>query len=388
MTHSIIAPSAAHIWGKPDGCTAYPLMAVTYPETEESDASREGTAAHELGFMMIESATLAQGSFPRLEDVEHEEAENGVLFTEEMYDGAKIYADDVIKVMRSHGVFGGEHFGLEEKLKAPGIHALSEGTPDCYLYSEKTLELFVWDFKFGYEVVEAFENWQTINYMSGILDKFNIDGFLDQKITVRIRIVQPRAYHREGVIREWAITAAGLRGYFNTLRANAHISLSDKAVARSGSHCKHCSARHTCDAALRGGVALYEAATHPTPLNISPEALGVLYNVVLRARKQLEALETGYEAQIKNLIRSGVSVPGLRVDSTTGREKWSKSLEEVESMGSMLGKDLVEKKLITPNQARKLGIDGKVISAYSEIPHTGYRVVPDDGSKARFIFSQ
>lgn len=386
MSHSIIAPSAAGIWGKPDGCTMYPTMAAAYPE-EDTEDSRIGTATHDLAANMINAAATANINFPRREDVVESVAENGVIYDDEMYDGAKLYADDVAKVMRDEAVFGGQCLGVEARLEMPNIHELSFGTTDCYLFSAKSLSLYIWDFKFGHEVVEAFENWQSMNYAAGIIEKLGINGKLDQTVTVEFRICQPRAFHRDGTIRKWRVIASDLRAYFNILAANAHKSLSADAEARSGSHCKHCPGRHACEAALAGGVALYEAASKSPPLDISTEALSVLYSIVRRGRKQLEALEKGYAEQIKHKVKSGENVPGYLVEPGKGREAWARPVEEVFQLGDLLGKDLRKKAAITPNQARALGIDGDVISAYSETPTTGLNVVEDDGRKARFIFS-
>jgi hypothetical protein len=57
-------------------------------------------------------------------------------------------------------------------------------------------------------------------------------------------------------------------------------------------------------------------------------------------------------------------------------------------MGDMLGKDLRKKEAITPKQAIKLGVDETVIKAYSTQPRTGVKIVPDNGNKAKQVFSQ
>jgi hypothetical protein len=123
-------------------------------------------------------------------------------------------------------------------------------------------------------------------------------------------------------------------------------------------------------------------------VELSPEALGVQFAIIQRARKQLEYLESGYEEQIKGLMRSGASVPGFRVEESVGRERWAKPIEEVVALGDMLGHDLRKRDAITPNQARKLGIDDAVIMAYSEKPRTGTKVVADNGNKAKQVFSK
>lgn len=386
MSHSIIAPSSAHIWGKPDGCTGFVLMAQTYPETEESEEAKEGTAAHEVAESMISASARGNLGYPKRETTVGSVASNGVVVTEEMFDAAELYATDVASVMHSVRVFGGPHLGIERKIQVPRVHELSHGTPDCYIFDSRSGTLYVWDFKFGYETVEAFENWQLINYVAGILEELGIDGHQEQHVRVIMRVAQPRAFHRDGPIRGWVVKASELRGEINTLANNAAESLGPNATCRSGSHCKHCPARHACEAALTGGVRLYEAAASPVPVELDPNALAVQFAIVQRARKQLEYLESGYEEQIKGLMRAGHSLPGYRVEEGVGRERWVTPNAEVIALGDMLGHDLRRGDVITPNQARKLGIDDAVIMAYCEKPRTGLKVVPDNGTKAKQVF--
>lgn len=386
MSHSIIPPSSAGIWGAPNGCTGWVVMAQSYPDVE-SEPAREGTAAHEIAEAMIRANARAKTDYPSRESIVGQTASNNVVFTDEMYDGAERFADDVLSVMTERGVFGGDHFGVEHRVEAARIHAMSYGTVDCFLFDQSRGELFVWDFKFGYGVVEVYENWQLINYVAGILDQLGINGAEDQHITVRMRIVQPRAYHRDGVVREWSAMASGLRGYFNQLHDGASRALGGStAEFRSGEHCKHCTGRHACPAALKAGVGLYEVATQPTPVELSAEAAAVQYSIVQRARKQLEYLESGLQEQIKGLLTGGAQVPGYRLEPSRGRERWSRPIDEVIALGDLLGHDLRKVTAITPKQAVKLGVDESVIKEYSETPNTGVALVADNGNKAKQVF--
>ena len=388
MSHSIIPPSSAGIWGKPDGCTGWVLMSQMYPELEETPEAKEGEASHEIAERMNNANTRGRVGYPTKEEIVGAVASNGVVFTEEMYDAAEMFADDVAMVMRDLSVFGGPHLGIEKRVEAKRIHELSYGTTDAFIYGKNKGKLYIWDYKFGFEVVEAYENWQSINYAAGIIEELEINGLVDQYTTVHIRIVQPRAFHRDGPIREWVVKASDLRAHFNILHNNANEALGPNAKTRSGSHCKHCPARHACPAALTAGTRLYEVAAKPTPVELSPEALAVQYAIVQRARKQLEYLESGFEEQIKGLIRSGANVQGYHVEEGVGRERWAKPVDEVIALGDMLGHNLRKGDAITPNQARKLGIDDAVIKAYSETPRTGLKIVPDNGNKAKQIFSK
>lgn len=383
--HSIIAPSSAGVWGKPGGCTGYVSMSAAYPETESSQASAEGTASHEIAETLIQCGLGMHVTDSIRKDIVGNTASNGIIFTDEMFDAAWIYADDVLRESRARKVTP----STEHRIVAPSIHAESFGTLDSYLYDVVQHELILWDYKYGFGVVEAFENWQAINYLSGLLDELGIDGAKDQHIKIRIRIAQPRAFHRDGQVREWSIMASDLRGYFNILSNNAHTALGPEATTHTGDHCRYCEALHACPAALKAGLDMFEVTGVPLPVELTPQNMGVQLAIIQRARKQLEYLESAFEEQVKSSIRSGKIVPGWMVESSYGRPKWAKPIDEVLALGDMMGHDLRKPiDAITPAQAKKLGIDGALISAYSERPNTGLKLVTDKSVKAREVFSK
>ena len=382
--HSIIPPSSANIWGAPGGCTGWVLMSQQYPETEEGEEAKEGTASHEIAAELINDLARVHTVRPA-DNFTGVQASNGIINTEEMYDGAKIYADNVGNVMRDTGIFSGVNFGNEQRLTMPRIHELSFGTTDQFIYDYHKGVLYVWDYKFGYLVHEAFENWQTINYVEGIVEKLGIG---DQNITVHIRIAQPRAYHRDGPIREWIVKLCDLRAYFNILHDNAAIALGPDATIHTGKHCRDCQARHACPAALKAGLGLYEASMRPTPQDLTPFALGVQLLIVQRAIKQLEYIETGLKEQAKAIAKKSI-IPNYMLENGVGNLAWNKSHDEIIALGDALKIDLrnPKKAVVTPTQAKKLGIDEAVIKAYSQKPNTGLRLVPDNGSKAKMFFN-
>lgn len=386
MDHSILPPSSAYIWGPPEGCRGWPLMAQLYPETEAPPEAAEGTASHWAGGETLLSYQ-PDAAFKLCNDfVGLVCPDNGVLVTEKMAEGAAVYVRDVLAVCQERGILRG--LKVEQRLQMPGIHEVAFGTSDCYVYDPTAHELFVWDYKFGFEKVEAYENWQALMYAEGVVDKLGFKGLKDQTLKISIRIVQPRAFHRDGPVREWKTDGGTLRAYTNILHASARECLGEDPVTRSGPHCKHCPGRHACEAALTAGTRLYEAAVKTMPVELSPQALGVQLAIITRARKQLEYLETGYNAQVEGLVRKGGYVPGYCVEETYGREKWDKPLPEVLSMGDMMGIDLRKPAAVTPNKARELGIDAAVITPYSTKPRTGVKVVPDNGNKAKQVFSK
>lgn len=385
MKHSVIPPSSAGIWGAPNGCTGWPSMSAQYPE-EPSDDTLAGEASHWLGETLIQMGAVMHVTPDIREGLVDSQAPNGVIISDEMFEAAWEYANDVVREIKQHP---GAVWAVEYHIKAPSIHAESFGTTDAFLYDAQDHRLIVWDYKFGHKIVEAFENWQGINYVAGLFEMLGIDGVLDRELRVDIRIVQPRAFHRDGAIRSWRMLGHELRGYFNQLSNAAHEALSDRARTRSGEHCIYCNARHACQAALDAGLGMFEAVNKPVPSELTPEQLGTQLAIVKRARKQLEYLESGYGQQLMSLIRSGKNVPGWAVEQGVGNREWAKPIEEVLQLGSLLGVDLREPvKLVSPAQAEKKGIDKSVIAAFVERKPAGLKIVPDNNKKAREVFSK
>jgi hypothetical protein len=357
-----------------------------YPETGQSPEAAEGEAAHEIGAELVGLARRGVFDTPWAA-FEGRAASNGTPFDEEMFEAATVYAEDVSTEMARRGAHNPH---VEERIHAPAIHELSEGTPDCWLWDEKRFELLVWDFKYGHGSVEVFENWQLINYVAGILHQLDLPapGLADQAITVSMRVAQPRAFHRDGPIREWGAFASDLRGHFNILAVNAEKALSADPGFNPGPHCRYCPGRHACPAALQGGVQLFEAATAAVPIDLTPAALGLQLALIRRAQAQLKCLDAGYSERVQLLIRAGTDVPGWAAETKRGRERWNIPDADAIRLGSLFGLDLAKPaNVVTPKQAVALGVDEAVISAYCETPTAGVCIVPDNLNKAKQVFS-
>lgn len=381
MEHSSIPPSSAHIWGKPDGCTGWAKMAALYPETEKSEAALEGDASHGVAADLIRAAGRGGLNTPTKANTVGTVAGNGVVISEDMFEGAEVYANDVILMAQEHGVY---NIQVEKKLASPAFHPQAFGTPDSWFYAPKADILPVWDYKFGHLEVEAFQNWQTINYVAFIA---SVQPEITDKTKVHIRIVQPRIYRRSGPVREWVVTYGELKPLVATLRGNAHRAMGEGAELRTGKHCKYCQARWACEPARKCGLEYFEMVGQPVPVELPPEALAVQYTAIRRALEALTLLETGYAEQVNSLLRARQAVPGYRLEPTTGKETWTKPLPEVAAMGALMKTDLVKEAMVTPNQARKLGIPKDIVAQYSGRPKSGFRVAAAD-NRMQEVFSK
>jgi hypothetical protein len=367
--HAILAPSSAAIRV---ACSGSRAMEAANPETEESLASREGTAAHWAAAELL---------FGRLVDVGLI-APNGVMLTDEMIEAAELYANDVLAETA-------ENLVIERPVSCASIHAESWGTPDAWAAFNGGRRLVIWDFKFGHRYVEVFENWQLIEYAAGILDLHlgAMPGIDDQYISVEFRIIQPRCFVGGAPIRSWQVKASDLRGYFNILRDREAAAMLPDAPCTVNRHCIDCRGRALCRAAQSAGYDGMAIAASSVPFDLPAPALGAELRLIDRAIMHLEARRTGLAEQALTLIKRGGSVPFFKAEAGQGRQQWSRPDTEIIALGDMMGVMLSRPKLITPKQAEKAGLDASLVKAYSESPRGEVKLIPDDGSTARKVFS-
>ena len=365
-------------------------MQQLYPDNEETEDAAEGTASHEVGQSLIEAMVVAN-CIPSLKV--GDTASNGVEITQEIFDGGEMYADDVAEIARMKGVFNSEYLRVEQRVDCPIIHPKSWGTPDCWLYDKAKKVLYIWDYKFGHLVVEAFENWQAINYYAGILDilleylgleQEEIDG-----LYVNIRIIQPRAQHRHGTVRNWTVMGVELRGYINRLAGYAGEVFGKDPRCISGTHCNNCSGMIQCETNQRAVTAAVDYIGGVTTNVLTSFEIGVELKFLDVALTLIKARHKALTAQALGFIEIGQSVVNFTTEISQGREVWMKPVDEVVALGDLMRIDLRGKPAaVTPNQARKLGIDESVIKGYSGNRTKTTKLVPSDKSLAAQIFNR
>lgn len=380
--HAFLAPSSAFRWVR---CALSASLEAAYPETEESPSSLEGTAAHWAVQMLLQGTPVAIGT----------QAPNGVAITQEMLEAAEMVRDDIAATL---GADWAKLLVIERPVRIQRIHPTQNwGTPDYRAWArlpDGRLRLYIWDFKFGHGVVEAFENWQMIDYVSGLLDEADIDGLREQNVTVEMTVIQPRAFHRDGPVRRWRVAATDLRPYWNRLATQATLATGENPPALpTPEGCANCKGCGHCEALMRAGGHAADQGQHYAAVDLSPHALGLQLRHLKRAQALLDACVSGLEAQAAAAIKGGVAVPFWAMESAPGRLAWSKSDDEVFALGDMLGVNLKRPpEPITPPQAKAAAKAAKIptdiIDAYATRQAGAAKLVADDGTKARLIFRQ
>jgi len=353
--HSRLSPSSAYIWANCPGSVSLGRNLAASAETPEAE---EGTRAHEAARIRLETGVLPPG----LPDDMAEHVMEFVRFVE--------------------NTAGGQIF-CERRLYATGVHAEVWGTCDAYVLDYEHKVARVYDFKYGWGLVEAFENPQLIAYANGMVNYAGEDWRFE------LSIIQPRPRHRLGPARTWRLTASEVRAYGERLRAAALEALGYNPRAIVGRHCKYCPARSVCPALQSAALDAVELAQQAIPHEMGTLALGVELSLLTRAAAMLETRLAGLQGQAMAEIQRGRPVHGWHIEHVPGRLDWSKPVEEVMALGKALGVSLAKTpEPVTPTQAKKLGVPAEILAAYAERKSGSAKLVPINTDRAREAFGE
>lgn len=367
-----LRPSSADRWVHCEGSVS---LCAPFPEDDTPEAM-EGTAAHWAATEPLAGRPVKAG------DV----APNGIVITDEMIDGAALYQATVYSKIQPSWI------RAEDVLPIPDIHPSNGGTVDTWGLGFDPWLLHVVDYKFGHGFIEVFENWQLVEYVSGIVSLLVREGIAppnyEDLITVELTIVQPRNYHKDGPVRSWRVPLKHLRAQFNVLRSQAELAMQPNAATRTGEWCEHCPARHVCRTLQNAALHIADRAGDSTPFALDPIQLGNELRWLHHAQALIESRITGLEAEALQVIRNGKQVAHYAAEHAKGREVWRDGMEPaVILLGGALGYDLAKPpSAITPQQARAKGIDATVISEYAHRPPGALKLVPMDTTQTRKIF--
>tara|TARA_R110000782_G_scaffold19035_4_gene51722 strand:+ start:196 stop:1389 length:1194 start_codon:yes stop_codon:yes gene_type:complete len=387
----IKSPLTAHSANTWVNCTGSVALSLQFPaiETGEgvSDARLEGRAFHTVAEKILTAfKTPNMALVSKFELVGTLSADN-IVITDEIYDGALEYANDVLKVCNANGTM--REMQIERRVDLECIYPGMYGYADCWLFDAKSNTLYVWDAKFGHKGVDAFENWQLITYVEGIMTALGVNGHTDQDLNLSLRVAQPRSFRSDGVIDVWDCKASELRGYVNTVKAAAAEAFSGEAKCKIGDQCGDCPARYACSTFQQFVYGGADYVGNVEGVSLSGHHLALELKILKKTEKALKARLSGLEAQALSEIKSGQILPGFMSLQGYGRKRWAKNtpIDEVIQMCDLLGVDARKPiDLDTPAQIIKKGIDEDVINLYSETPMTGVKLVEDSGARARNVF--
>lgn len=356
-----MAPSGSYQWG-PGGCPASAAMQQRFPELEESEAAKEGTAAH---WYASETVVGRQPAVPCI-------APNGVLVTEQMAEDCAAYiAECQAAIATGNPCYVEQHVVMHRT-----VHPLNDGTPDFFMVDYQQRRVKLLDFKYGHRYVDAFRNKQLGNYLLGIFETLQLDMTL-HGWTWEAVIHQPRNWHPEGHRRVWTPDGERLTLFMADMRKAAQDATDPNALCVTGDHCLDCTAAHACTLFQQVCADLIDRSGAAQPHVLTPDAVGRELTTVERALKRLTTRRDNLKEQATTMAAQGQRVTGWQGDYSHSKDAWGVPVAKVIAVGAAMGVDLATPpKAKTPVQARAAHVPDSVVAAMLAPPKTVYTLVP------------
>jgi len=177
--HAPLPPSGSPQWGH---CSGSVMANATVPDST-TPRTRAGTASH---WVLSEILALLRGGNPAVASdlLGATCPTNGVVLDEEMCEGAQIFIDEVMEIAERNKAVSS--MLIEHKVAMPHIHPQNYGTLDWGLallqweYEGENVsrvkagKIYLYDYKYGHRENKAFENFQLIDYLEGLVNEYQI----------------------------------------------------------------------------------------------------------------------------------------------------------------------------------------------------------------------
>lgn len=327
--HSILPPSSSHRWTH---CTKSARLEQEYADTE-SEAAKEGTAAHALCEHKLKKALRMRSRRP-VSDYDSDEMEECsdayVDFVMEQVEAARQTCKDPIVL-------------IEQRLDFTDYVPEGFGTGDCIIVSDGKLHIV--DFKYGMGIlVEAEENPQMMIYALGALGLY--DALYDIR-EVSMTIFQPR---RENVS-TWTIPVERLRDWAeNELKPKAQLAYNGNGEYLPGEWCTFCRAAVRCRARAEEKLKLAQMEFKLPPLLTDAEIEEIL-SVLPDLTKWANEI-TAYATDAA--VSHGKEWRGFKVVEGRSVRKYRDEEKVAEAAMDAGYKDIYRKSLITMTEMQKL----------------------------------
>jgi hypothetical protein len=412
--HSKLGASGAERWMNCPGSIA---ASEDMPESPSSRFAAEGTVAHAVGEWTLgnykRQTTDLLGWWGdddgRLFETEHEAVvankadkitgakdRSDLIFevTEEMIEAVNVYVDFIRGTIADYEMLGSEPALLvEQGFNLGWVREGMFGTNDACIFVPGEI-LIVADYKHGRgKVVEVEDNPQLMYYALGALrtlcwddKKKDWNGDLLPK-TISLVVVQPRARHANGPVREWSVDPTYLmEDFLAELLDAANATALPNAKLRAGDWCTFCPAKPVCtelqDSVVRSKEGIFDdifvddLVDEETAKKIGKrKALEFSTNhaerlsEILKAAPMMEEFIRSVAAYAMGEAERGVTIPGYKLVRKRSHRKWKDESKVIKDLTCVLEDDqLFTKKLKSPAQLEKDKALKEAIKDYVETP--------------------
>jgi len=358
-------------------CAGRMAMVSIAPDQKDSIYAAEGTAAHEISEKALRGDKNCHAYLGDVLKVGNFEIE----ITEEIADSAQTYVDYVVEQSKDALLFLEERYTLDDL--DPPFEA--GGTCDAVILNANSGILEVVDLKHGKGIVDVNENKQTRTY--ALMALLNAPKELSSKIDyIKVTIVQPRAYHKDGRIRsetfhlaeliEWTAELLKAMGRSKIAleafdKINGSRTLFDEWAEKSltTGNCAFCPAEGMCPARRKKALSVAPEIARTWFEDVTLETAPMISNTVpalspdelshiLDGLEMLEDWIKAVRASAHATAEQGIKIPNYQLVEKIGNRKWAadeeKIISDLKSKIKLSDDQIFQKKLSSPAQVEKI----------------------------------
>jgi hypothetical protein len=360
--HSPLGGSGAARWMKCPGSVSLSQGIAD----EESEFASLGTRAHELAEYCLK---MGADAWMMIDDT--------MGIDKDMADAVQVYLDTVRR--HPHRLDGTAMEFAEWQFHVPEVHEYFYGQAD-FVYADKLArQLDIYDYKHGAGIViDVEQNAQLMYYAVGVLSSLLLWEEMDRVV---LHIVQPRGFHFDGPVREWAITTEDLDVWALEVLKPAMDRAVTSSDTASGEHCRFCPARSRACPQLIADFDEMEAlmaefSKVASADQLTNEQVGrflELFDVAKIVAKQANL--TAF-----NRLQAGGQVPGRKLVKAKTNREWKEDADQAlrDNFGD---KALTKPKLKSPAAIEKLPKGASFTARYAFKPDGGQTVASDQDSR-------
>ena len=429
--HSKLGASGAHRWMNCPGSVA---ACAVMPDSPSSPFAAEGTVAHAVGeyalannkrsttdvlgwygdddgrlFETQEEAYLANS--PKKRKDKKDKTDLIFEVTDEMLEAVDVYVEYIRGLVEDYEMLDMKPALLvEQGFDLGWVRNGMFGTNDACVFVPGEI-LIVGDYKHGRGyVVEVEDNPQLMYYALGALRTLcwnDKKGEWDQDLmpeTIKLVVIQPRAKHANGGIREWTVDPTYLMEDFlaELIEAAAKTAKANAAL-RAGDWCKFCDAKPVCrefqSEVVRSKEGIFDdifvedltdekeakAIGKRKALEFCEEHAERLSDI-LRAAPMLDEFIRSVAAYATGEAERGVKIPGHKLVRKRAHRKWADEKKLVKDMSIILSDDeLYTSKLKSPAQLEKNKELRASLQEYIDSPEGQLTLASEDDTREEVV---
>lgn len=344
-----LRPSAAHIWTR---CPGFVHLSNTHTEVS-TDPAREGTCAAWVAEMVINRQAENAASMVG------QQHENGWTVDENMAGFVQDYVD-LLRQRYGDTVRAEMQFWLNEHIG---------GTPDghaVYQHAPGEWTLAVDDLKYGFEIVEPWDNPQVMIYAGAIARNTPLPH--GHAITrVILGIYQPRAMHTLGPYRTWEPSVEELSAKLTEIIEAGRRAMDPNSPCVAGSWCRRCDKANVCTAVAHEAYRAVSTMRNQDQRQMTAEEMATELDFLDLADKIIKGRRDAVHAEAEARITAGEVIPGWNTERGRGQRAW---IADPVTVQIATGIDPRAGKMVTPAELERRGADKETVAALTNTPQT------------------